>query len=139
MNRKAKTYITAVLLTGFSLLAYELAGFHTDNLIRFLIFFVVTLGTSGLKVRLPGVTGAVSVHFVFVLAAVAQLSLPEVLLSGVAAALAQCYWRPEKQPNWIQAAFNVALSPIAIPALTAPFILTTWMFMLPRQTFDDEA
>jgi diguanylate cyclase (GGDEF)-like protein/putative nucleotidyltransferase with HDIG domain len=95
---------------------YELAGFHTDNLVRFLIFFAVTLGTSGLKVRLPGVTGAVSVHFVFVLAAVAQLSLAEVLVSGVAAAIAQCYWRPEKRPHWIQAAFNVADSTLAFSA-----------------------
>jgi urea transporter len=38
-----------------------------------------------------------------------------------------------------QAALNAALSPIAIPALTAPFVLVTWMFMLPRASFDDAA
>ena len=32
-----------------------------------------------------------------------------------------------------QAATNVALTPLAIPALTAPFILVSWMFLLPRQ------
>ncbi len=31
-----------------------------------------------------------------------------------------------------QAAFNVALTPLAIPALTGPFVLVTWMFLLPR-------
>jgi urea transporter len=31
-----------------------------------------------------------------------------------------------------QAATNVALTPLAIPALTAPFILVSWMFLLPR-------
>jgi len=36
-----------------------------------------------------------------------------------------------------QAAVNVALRPIAIPALTAPFILVSWMFLLPRQSFDE--
>jgi diguanylate cyclase (GGDEF)-like protein/putative nucleotidyltransferase with HDIG domain len=123
LNRKAKSYITAVLLAGLSLLAYELAGFHTDNVIRFLIFFAVTLGTSSLKVRLPGVTGAVSVHFVFVLAAIAQLSLPEVLVSGVAVALAQCYWKPETRPNWIQAAFNVADCTLAFSASYATYHL----------------
>ena len=30
-----------------------------------------------------------------------------------------------------QAALNVALRPFAIPALTAPFILVSWMFLLP--------
>jgi urea transporter len=38
-----------------------------------------------------------------------------------------------------QAAFNVALTPLAIPALTAPFVLVTWMFLLPRQVFEAEA
>ena len=31
-----------------------------------------------------------------------------------------------------QAAVNVALTPLAIPALTAPFVLVTWMFLLAR-------
>ncbi len=34
-----------------------------------------------------------------------------------------------------QAALNVALRPFAVPALTAPFILVSWMFLLPRQSF----
>jgi len=32
-----------------------------------------------------------------------------------------------------QAAVNVALTPLAIPALTAPFVLVTWLFLLPQQ------
>ena len=36
-----------------------------------------------------------------------------------------------------QAALNVALTPFAIPALTAPFVLVSWLFLLPRQSFDD--
>lgn len=32
-----------------------------------------------------------------------------------------------------QAALNVALRPFAIPALTAPFILVSWMFLLPGE------
>ncbi|KWV60217.1 urea transporter [Bradyrhizobium macuxiense] len=32
-----------------------------------------------------------------------------------------------------QAALNVALTPFAIPALTAPFVLVTWLFLLPQQ------
>jgi urea transporter len=34
-----------------------------------------------------------------------------------------------------QAAVNVALMPFAIPALTAPFVLVSWMFLLPRKCF----
>jgi urea transporter len=38
-----------------------------------------------------------------------------------------------------QAALNVALTPLAIPALTAPFVLVSWMFLLPRQCLDEVA
>ena len=38
-----------------------------------------------------------------------------------------------------QAALNVALTPFAIPALTAPFVLVSWLFLLPRQNFDEAA
>jgi urea transporter len=35
-----------------------------------------------------------------------------------------------------QAAMNVALAPVGLPALTAPFVLVSWLFLLPRQHFD---
>jgi urea transporter len=35
-----------------------------------------------------------------------------------------------------QAALNVALMPFAIPTLTAPFVLISWLFLLPRQCFE---
>jgi len=34
-----------------------------------------------------------------------------------------------------QSALNVALMPLAIPALTAPFVLVSWLFLLPKQCF----
>lgn len=34
-----------------------------------------------------------------------------------------------------QAAMNVAFAPLGIPALTAPFVLTSWLFLLPQQHF----
>jgi urea transporter len=35
-----------------------------------------------------------------------------------------------------QAALNVAFAPLGIPALTAPFVLCAWLFLLPQQHFD---
>ncbi len=35
-----------------------------------------------------------------------------------------------------QSALNVALMPLAIPALTAPFVLVSWLFLLPRPCFE---
>ena len=36
----------------------------------------------------------------------------------------------------VQGAMNVALTPIAIPTLTAPFVLASWLFLLPRKSFE---
>jgi urea transporter len=38
----------------------------------------------------------------------------------------------------VQAALNVFFAPLGLPALTAPFVLCTWMFLLPQQAFSDE-
>jgi urea transporter len=38
-----------------------------------------------------------------------------------------------------QAAMNVAFAPLGLPALTAPFVLCTWLFLLPRQHLQDDA
>ena len=35
-----------------------------------------------------------------------------------------------------QSALNVALTPFAIPALTAPFVLVSWLFLLPKQCLE---
>ncbi|MFN3888865.1 MAG: urea transporter [Beijerinckiaceae bacterium] len=36
-----------------------------------------------------------------------------------------------------QAALNVALTPFAVPALTAPFVIVSWLFLLPRQCLEE--
>ncbi|HEV7896732.1 MAG TPA: urea transporter [Planosporangium sp.] len=33
----------------------------------------------------------------------------------------------------VQAALNTALSPLGVPALTAPFVFATWLFLLPKR------
>ncbi len=38
-----------------------------------------------------------------------------------------------------QAALDVALAPLAIPALTGPFVLVSWIFLLPKQSFDESS
>lgn len=39
----------------------------------------------------------------------------------------------------VQGAMNVALTPFGIPTLTAPFVLVSWLFLLPRQHFEQRA
>ena len=43
-----------------------------------------------LKIQLPGIDGTMSVNFLFILLGVVELSLPETLVLGCTATLAQC-------------------------------------------------
>jgi len=36
----------------------------------------------------------------------------------------------------VQGAMDVVMTPFGIPTLTGPFVLATWLFLLPRQTFE---
>ena len=38
----------------------------------------------------------------------------------------------------VQGAMNVALTPFGIPTLTGPFVLASWLFLLPRQHFGQQ-
>ncbi|WP_348717198.1 urea transporter [uncultured Alistipes sp.] len=40
---------------------------------------------------------------------------------------------------FVQAAMNVVLTPVGLPALTAPFCITTWLFLLPLLKLNDPA
>lgn len=74
------------------------------------------LPASVLKVNLPGVTGTMSVSFLFILIGIAHLGLPETLALGILTTLLQCFWRSRLRPKLVQAAFNVAAMTLAATA-----------------------
>ena len=73
---------------------------------------MIAVAASRLKVNLPGITGTMSVNFLFVLAGVLELSLPETLALGGAAVLVQCLGGERPVP--VQVAFNVCSTALAI-------------------------
>src|SRR6266567_7288305 len=91
IQTKAFVGITASL--GVVVLGFALLHWQSQDLMRFVCYLAVALLASGLKVQLPGIDGTMSVNFLFILLGVLELSLPETLLIGCAAALVQCLWR----------------------------------------------
>src|SRR5512138_3315095 len=60
---------------------------------RFLIYLLTALLASGLKVHLPGITGTMSVNFLFILMAVVDLTLPETLIIATGCVIVQYAWQ----------------------------------------------
>ena len=97
MPLKAKLYIAAIICLGSFLTIYEMSQWHSIDVTRFLCFCVLAFAAAGLKVHLPGITGTMSVNFVFILVGVSDMSLPETLVMGCGGTLIQVLWRSK---NW---------------------------------------
>jgi putative nucleotidyltransferase with HDIG domain len=113
-ERLAQVYIGAIIALGAATLVIASLNWESHDQLRFVSFFGTAVLASLLKVRLPGVTGAVSVLALFILVSIANLSLPEALVLGSAAMLVQCTWRTKRRPKPVQVAFSVCALVIAI-------------------------
>ena len=107
----AKFYIALVVMAGLGTLIYS--GIHqsSKNIAEFICYLGIAILASRLKVTLPGISGTLSVNFLFILIGVLELSFAETLILGAASMLAQCLY-PER-PRAIQVAFNVCAGSIS--------------------------
>ena len=103
----AYVHLLAHIAIGSAIVFWTLLNWQSPDHLRFLSFVVATILASVLKVRLPGVTGTVSVNALFILVGIVNLSLPEALALGVISIFVQCTWRPKKPLKPIQVLFNV--------------------------------
>jgi hypothetical protein len=104
----AKQFVGCVLICGFVLVAFAAVRWQCADLARFSSFFGLAIGAAMLKVRMPRMEGTIALGFVLVLVAIAELSLPEVILIATAAAAIQTVWRTTRRPMAIQVMFNAA-------------------------------
>ena len=72
MSKQAKYYIASVISLGFAVVALALFQRDSQNLDRFLAYLALTLLGSTMKVRLPRITGTISVSFLFILIGIAS-------------------------------------------------------------------
>src|SRR5438309_2763022 len=113
MTLAAHLFIGAIVLTGSCVLAYAIALDHSSgDPLKFICYTLVAVVASRLKVNLPGITGTMSVNFLFILLGVLQLSFRETLALGCAAILVQCLYRDRPRP--VQVIFNICATAFAI-------------------------
>jgi diguanylate cyclase (GGDEF)-like protein/putative nucleotidyltransferase with HDIG domain len=110
----AKLFIGTILVLGAGALLSDFETWHSENHLRFACYLAVAMLASGFKVSLPGVTGTLSVAFLFNLIGIEELSLQETLAMGCTATLLQCVWQAKRRPKVEQVLFNVASVAIAI-------------------------
>jgi diguanylate cyclase (GGDEF)-like protein/putative nucleotidyltransferase with HDIG domain len=104
----AKLFVGTAAAIGSMTMAFAFWHWHSLDLTRFFSYLLVALLASGLKVRLPGIDGTMSVNFLFILLGVMDLSLPETLVIGCAATLVQSVWQTRNRLDPVKVLFNVA-------------------------------
>lgn len=114
MSKQAKYYIASVISLGFAVVALALFQRDFQNLNRFLAYLALALLGSTMKVRLPRITGTISVSFLFILVGIASFTFTEAILLGCVAAPIQSLWRAKNRPKPVQVFFNTACLAIAI-------------------------
>lgn len=102
------TYVGLVCAGGLGALGYSGLHWHTSNGLRFLVYLVIALFGSGMKVSLPSVNGTMSANFLFVLIGIADFSLAETLLMGCLGIVLQSCWQARMKVNPTRVAFNAA-------------------------------
>src|SRR5579863_8063332 len=111
LSLPAKLFITLIVSAGLGTLIY--GGIHqsSKNIAEFICYLGIAILASRLKVSLPGITGTLSVNFLFILIGILELSFTETLILGAVSMLAQCLY-PER-PKAIQVTFNVCAGSVS--------------------------
>jgi hypothetical protein len=105
---RASLYIAATITAGLTVLAGCALYWRSASAPRFLCFLAVAMLASTCKVRLPRMTSSISLNFVLLLVAIAELSFSEAVVISAVAAVAQSLWKPRRQPKPVQVFFNSA-------------------------------
>src|SRR3974390_3491217 len=90
MTPGTRLYIATIVAIGALIIVYGALHWAPHQPIRFCADMLLAVGASRLKVNLRGITGTMSVNFLFILLSILELSLAETLPVGVAAIPMQC-------------------------------------------------
>src|SRR5208337_2485556 len=104
MRPGAKVYISSVLLLGAA--GALRANWQLVRPREFLCVLCVAVLASGMKVRLPGIFGTLSVNYLFILLGITDMTGGEALVIGCASALMQCLWHARMRVRPVQVAFS---------------------------------
>ena len=98
---------------------------------RFVVYLLLAVATSGMKVGFPGVQGSISLNFVFISLSLIELTPPEFLFLSVAGAAAQTFWPAKGRVKAVHLFFNTAC--VGLAALAAAwFFHKPWLTNLPE-------
>jgi hypothetical protein len=120
-----------IIAAGVGLLIYGALHWQSQSVSRFLGYFVMALLAGACKVRLPRLTSTISVSFVLILVAIAELGYAEAIWLSASVAVVQTVWKARRQPKPIRIAFNTA--GLVLSTSVAFFVCRTVLDLAPSE------
>jgi diguanylate cyclase (GGDEF)-like protein/putative nucleotidyltransferase with HDIG domain len=106
-----RLFVGLVIAAGMASLLQAAIHQSSRNIAEFICYLGVAILGSRLRVSLPGITGTLSVNFLFVLVAIAELSYSEALTLAAISMLAQNMY--QHRPGAIQLTFNICTASLS--------------------------
>jgi len=128
----AQAFVGLVVISGTAVLVFGAVHQTSRNIAEFICYLGIAVLASRLKVNLPGITGTMSVSFLFILLGLLQLSFSETLVLGCVSILVQCLY-PDR-PSAIQVTFNLCAS-----ALSTALAYGAFQFVTSQHLVDSNA
>ena len=106
--RNANAFIAIMIAAGLGSISYGLSQANVWHPYQTLALLAIAAAASRLKIKLPGLSGNMSVNLPFLLIAVAELNLVEALAVSCASATLQSLPKDWTRPKVEQMLFNLA-------------------------------
>jgi hypothetical protein len=111
----ARIFVALIVISGLLVLGDAALNVKSMPTARFAAFLLVACVAARLRIKLPGVTGTMSVNLPFILVAAAQMNTAEALAVGFISTFFQCFAKGKKF-NLMQVAFNCSAITLAVAA-----------------------
>ncbi|MCX6621377.1 MAG: HD-GYP domain-containing protein [Acidobacteria bacterium] len=109
MSSRSNTYVAAIAIAAVAVLAGSAWTWHCADPVRYFCYLSIALAASALRLSIPGITGSVTVNYLFVLIGVVELSFGECVVMACLSALSECAWRHGKVNAGYQTLFNASV------------------------------
>lgn len=111
----ARMFVALIVISGLLLLGDAVLNAKSMPSARFAAFLLVACVAARLRIKLPGITGTMSVSLPFILVAAAEMNAAEALAIGFISTFFQCLAKGKKF-NGMQVAFNCSTITLAVAA-----------------------
>ena len=111
----ARMFVALIVISGLLLLGDAVLNAKSMPTTKFVVLLLVACVAARLRIKLPGVTGTMSVNLPFILVAAAEMNTAEALAIGFISTFFQCLAKSKKF-NLVQTAFNCSAITLAVAA-----------------------